>query len=121
LIVTACVGTKTSAGASRAAWTVSAFSGPLAEHIIYGGDAEEDGDLRVIGTMLRRLHLNWSDAELAKYRRRARQLVERERRSVEVLAAELLSRRSLTADHIFALLSSNAGAVPLLGAPLLVG
>jgi hypothetical protein len=103
--------------AEAIAWTVSALSGPLAEHMIYGGDAEEDGDLRVVAAMLRRLHLNWSDSLLTEYRCKARSLVERERHSIEVLADELLCRRSLTADEIGAVLSISAGAAPSFGAP----
>jgi hypothetical protein len=100
-------------------WIVSAYSGPLAERAVFG-DADEDGDLKVIRAMLRRLGFDWTAAELAEYRRTAGLLVEREQHSIEVLADELLRRRSLTADAIGALLSATAGGMPLFGAPMWV-
>jgi hypothetical protein len=48
-------------------WVVTAFCGPLAEIDRFGGDAEEDGDLKVIRAMLERLDLHWGDRELAEH------------------------------------------------------
>ena len=103
--------------AEASAWTTTAYAGPAAEFMVFG-DAKEDGDLLVIETMLQRLRLEWNDGILAEYRHTARLLVEREYRSIEVLADALLCHRRLTGDGVAMILSVGAGSVPIVGAPV---
>jgi hypothetical protein len=50
----------------------------------------------------------------------ARVLVNREHRSIEVLADALLCHRHLTADQVGVILSCDAGIAPIFGAPVWV-
>jgi|GEM_PF-3098577 hypothetical protein len=94
--------------AEVAGWTVAAFAGPEAEIAAFG-DADEQGDLLVIKTMLRRRRLNWNDAVLTRYRHRARALVEHERAAIEVVAEALLQHRHLTGDQVVAAALAQLG------------
>jgi len=85
-------------------WVTTAYCGPLAEIDRFGGDAEEDGDLKVIKAMLRRLDLKWGERELAEHRQRAQRLVEAERAAIRAVASELLRHRRLTGDAVATLL-----------------
>jgi hypothetical protein len=92
-----------------------AYSGPLAEAQAFG-DAPTAGDDAVVARMLERLGLDWSDRELATYRQTARLLVERERRSIELLAEALLCHGHLTGEQIGTMLPLGVGIAPILSA-----
>ena len=89
--------------AELSSWTVTAFAGPEAEIAVYG-DADERGDLLVIERMLRRRRLDWPHGVLARYRRRATVLVERERVAIAIVAEALLQHRRLDGRQIAAML-----------------
>jgi Periplasmic binding protein len=70
------------------------------------GDAPIEGDELAVAAALAALGLDWSGTRMDGFRQRARALVREERRSIRVLAAALLERRTMTGDEIGVLLSA---------------
>jgi hypothetical protein len=87
------------------AWVITTFCGIEAE-IDRFGSAPVEGDLHAIEQVIERLGLTWTESHLDRFRQRARVLVVQERRSIQVLTAALLERRTMTGAEVGALLSA---------------